>query len=235
MANKTWYQEIFNSEQVTNLAVSGSGNKYIAESVMSYMIHRGEADFVFVNWSGLNRIDFTMPIGLQAGYQDPGAPDRITENSRYWTNDMAPWRDKAVNLRIEDKITRMMYQEKDYRNAKSQSLMQVINLQNFLKARGTEYLFCFMYDYTNQDFDHNHLVKESLGEDRDGFSTFGTVSKEDLLYQEIDQSRTLTPSGMDWALTQDKDYFKDSTHLHPEGYRTWAREMLEQYKIIKHS
>jgi len=221
-----WYSEIFDYQSVTDLAVAGSGNRYIAESVMDRVIYHADVDFVLVNWSGLNRIDFALPRGLPAGYRDPSSPRRVTENSQYWTNNMAPWRDRSVSLHIDERLTRLMYQEKAYRSVKSQSLLQVILLQDFLRARGIPYLCCFLYDYANLDFDHNHLTHECQSE---GFSTLGSVAATELLLQELDPKHTLWPAGLDWALTQHNDLFKDSTHLTTQGYRLWARELLRQY------
>lgn len=223
-----WYREIFDHGTVTNLAVPGSGNRYIAESVMDHVIHHPDVDFVFVNWSGLNRLDFALPRGLPAGYQDPYSPQRQTWNSQYWTNNMAPWRDRAVSIQIDEPLTRMMYQEKGYRSVKAQNLLQVILLQDFLRCRGIPYLYCFLYDYVNADFDHNHLTGEAL--DHDGFSTLGSVDPEEPLLRQIDWDHCLTPSGLDWALRQDANMMQDSVHLTNTGYRLWAMELLRQYR-----
>ena len=230
LADKTWYQEIFDSEQVTNLAVRGAGNKYIAESVMSHIAENPGVERVFVNWSGLNRVDIPLPLGVKTSYTDPDGKDRTTSASRYWTNIMAPWRDKDSRIHIEERLIRLMYQEKGYTSVKNQSLISMINLQNFLKVRQIPYLFCFPYDYTNPDFDHNHLTGET---ETDGFSTLGSTHKGHPMLGELDREFCMEPAGIDWALRQDEDHFKDSIHLTQEGYRAWAREMLKQYNITK--
>jgi len=139
---------------------------------------------------------------------------------------MAPWRDKDVKIPIDTELVRMMYQEKDYRSVKAQSLIGLLNLQNFLKIKDMDYRFCFMYDYTNKDFDHNHLT----GEGHDGYSTMGTVDKDNVYLAQIDQSRVLMPHGIDWAMKQKEDLFQDSIHLTDDGYRKWARELLKSYQ-----
>jgi hypothetical protein len=228
LADRTWYQEIFDCEQVTNLAVSGAGNKYIAESVMSHIVENPGVDYVFVIWSGLNRVDIPLPLGVRTSYTDPDAKDRTTSASRYWTNIMAPWRDKDSHIHIEEKLIRLMYQEKGYTSVKNQSLINMINLQDFLKVRQIPYLFCFLYDYTNPDFDHNHLTGET---ETNAFCTLGSTHKENPILRELDRKFCMEPAGMDWALGQDKDHFKDPIHLTDDGYRAWARELLKQYNI----
>ena len=210
LADRTWYQEIFDCEQVTNLAVSGAGNKYIAESVMSHIVENPGVDYVFVIWSGLNRVDIPLPLGVRTSYTDPDAKDRTTSASRYWTNIMAPWRDKDSHIHIEEKLIRLMYQEKGYTSVKNQSLINMINLQDFLKVRQIPYLFCFLYDYTNPDFDHNHLTGET---ETNAFCTLGSTHKENPILRELDRKFCMEPAGMDWALGQDKDHFKDPIHL----------------------
>ena len=234
LANRTWYREIFDSEQVTNLAVAGAGNKYIAESVMSHIVENPGVDRVFVNWSGLIRVDIPLPLGVGTSYTDGGAKDRITKSSRYWTNDQAPWRDKDSHIHIEERLIRLMYQEKGYVSVKNQALISMINLQDFLKVRQIPYLFCFLYDYTNPDFDHNHLTGETETE-TEGFSTLGSTHKENPMLGELDREFCMEPAGIDWALRQDEDHFEDSIHLTQEGYRAWAGEMLRQYNITKQS
>jgi len=230
LANKTWYQEIFDSEQVTNLAVEGSGNKYIAESVMSHIMENPGVAYVFVNWSGLNRIDIPLPLAITTEYKDPGATHRSTTASRYWTNNMAPWRDREAKIPVDERLVRLMYQEKGYTSVKSQSLLAIINLQNFLKARQIPYLFSFVYDYTNPDFDHNHLTGEA---ETVAFSTLGSVSKDHPMWAEIDQEFCLAPAGLDWAMRQPEDLIVNGEHLTGTGYRAWAGQMLEQYNITK--
>jgi hypothetical protein len=227
MAEQDWHREIFHSQTVTNLAVPASGNKYIAESVISHIVENPGVDYVLVNWSGLVRVDIPLPLRARPPYDDKFAVDRTTETSRYWANDMAPWRDKNTKIKIEERLTRIMYQEKGYASVKNQALLSVVNLQNFLKVRKIPYLFSFLYDYTNTDFDHNHLTAESK---MVHWSTLGTVPDSHPLLAEIDRANCLEPAGIDWALTQPQDLFEDPLHLTDHGLRAWAREMLKYYQ-----
>ena len=126
----------------------------------------------------------------------------------------------------------MMYQEKGYTSVKNQALFSMINLQDFLKVRKIPYLFCFMYDYDNKDFDHNHLTGEANTE---AFSTLGSVDGSHPVLAELDRRFCLEPSGLDWALRQpmQSKIMKDTIHLTNEGYHAWAREMMKKSKITK--
>ena len=221
---RDWIQEIYDAEKITNLSLPGAGNRFISDSVISHLSRESTVDKVLVCGSGLNRIDIPLPKKLRPNWQSDSFQGE-TEDAIYHTNHMAPWRDKDVKIPIDTELVRMMYQEKDYRSVKAQSLIGLLNLQNFLKIKDMDYRFCFMYDYTNKDFDHNHLT----GEGHDGYSTMGTVDKDNVYLAQIDQSRVLMPYGIDWAMKQKEDLFQDSIHLTDDGYRKWARELLKSY------
>lgn len=223
---KDWFNEIYDHQRITNLSYPGAGNKYIADSVMEYLVNDRSVTQVLVCWSGLVRIDIPLPKKVRPEWHDIETKGQTT-HSTYYSNERAPWRDRNAKLRIENDLLRLMYQEVDYRSVKNQSLVSMINLQNFLKVNGVEYRFCFMYDYTNEDFDHSHLKKES---DFDGFSTLGIVGKDNTMLNQLDRNFVLEPAGIDWALKQDEDIFKDAIHLTNEGYRKWAKELLKSHK-----
>ena len=225
-SGKDWINEIYDHTKITNLSYPGAGNKYIADSVMEYLVNDRSVTQVFICWSGLVRIDIPLPKKVRPQWHDIYTKGQTT-NSTYYTNDMAPWRDKNSKLRIENDMVRLMYQEKDYRSVKNQSLVSMINLQNFLKINRVDYRFCFMYDYTNKDFDHNHLTTESKF---DGFSTLGSIDKDNGFLNQLDGNFVLDPAGLDWALRQNEDLLEDSIHLTNDGYRKWAKELLKSYR-----
>ena len=227
MANPCrWADQIFQAQATVNLAVPGAGNGFISHSVIDHVITVGRPDFVFVNWTGLNRVDIALPRNLSPGFLDNEAKNRQTTWARYHTNHSAPWRDRSHRIPVDEPLVRMMYQEKDYRTVKSLSLIHVINLQDFLKVRRIPYLFCFIYDYTNADLDHNHLTNET----EDSFSGLGSLPVADPMLAQLDTQYILRPTGMEWAMSQSEDLFKDQIHLKTEGLLAWADEMLKYYQ-----
>ena len=227
---KNWFNEIYNAKKMTNLSILGAGNRFICDSVIDYLIEDDSVDKVFICLSGLIRMDIPLPKKVKPDWKFLSTTAKSftgdTDHSTYHTNQMAPWRGKDIKLPVETELVRLQYQEKNYNSVKSQSLLSVIHLQNFLKVKGIDYRFSFMYDYSNQDFDHNHLSGEGKGD----FSTLGSVSSDNKLLAQIDRSFVLEPAGLDWALRQDDDLFSDGMHLTAEGYNRWARELLKSYK-----
>jgi hypothetical protein len=81
----TWPSVIFPSDQfaVTNLAKSGAGNDYIANSIQFNADSR--PDFVYVLWSGINRTDFRVPyFGIFKKHRIGSYLSATVGNSRYF-------------------------------------------------------------------------------------------------------------------------------------------------------
>jgi hypothetical protein len=170
---KDWFDEIYEAKKTTNLSMLGAGNKFICDSVIDHILKDESVDQVFVCLSGLIRLDIPLPKGINPRWLSLSSTAKSfssdTDYSTYHTNQMAPFRGKDIKLPVETELVRTQYQEKHYTSVKSQSLLNIIHLQNFLKVKGIKYRFSLMYDYTNQDFDHNHLTGEGDG----NFSTMG--------------------------------------------------------------
>lgn len=220
-ANKDWFTEIMEYEKVTNLSYPGAGNMYIRDSVKEHLVQNQDTDFVFVVWGGLLRLDVALPKAMRPKWHEIETKGE-TNTAAYYTNSMAPWRDRAVELPIEDPLVRMSYQQKGYQTVKDQSLNAIIDLQDLLQGQGVDYRFAFMYDYTNTDFDHNHLTGES---GHDGFSTLGSTETSNPILKHLDGDKCLSPFGLDWALSQPQELMKDAIHLTDQGYRSWAKNL----------
>ena len=61
--NQTWPEMLIPNSKITNLGISSAGNEYIANSII-YQISKNNSnkpDFVFMLFSGINRIDLKVP------------------------------------------------------------------------------------------------------------------------------------------------------------------------------
>jgi hypothetical protein len=59
MPGSVWPEHLFGPHKILNLAKSGAGNNYISNSILYNLDYK--PDFVFVLWSGINRIDLRVP------------------------------------------------------------------------------------------------------------------------------------------------------------------------------
>jgi hypothetical protein len=85
--SQNWPEYLFDSENqtVVNLAKGGSGNYHISNTV-TYNIDKINPDFVFVLWSGINRIDMRVPNSylFEQYRQDGNYGDSIIGNSMFF-------------------------------------------------------------------------------------------------------------------------------------------------------
>lgn len=81
--NQTWPKQLVNSDfKICNLGRSGAGNTYISNSITANLHQK--PNFVFVLWSGINRIELRTPTYKTFNkYQSTGLKHDVG-NSRYW-------------------------------------------------------------------------------------------------------------------------------------------------------
>lgn len=217
---KDWFTKIFEAKEIRNLGRAGAGNKFISESIITEIIEGFKPDFVLVVWSGLLRFDFPLSKKITSNNYNVYGD---TKYSKYLFNYCAPFRDKSKNMPVQNELTDWLYNEKDYINVKSQSLLQILSCQNFLKANNIPYRFTFIYNFLDKNFDHNHLVNEKTKEN--GFmATLGSVDKHHPILNYIDQDMIIGPFGLDIGLRQGL-LKNDGFHLTKKGLNVWANEL----------
>ena len=225
--NQEWLSGFIDADTVTNLAWSASGNRYIADSVKWHVQNSETPDMVWVNWSGLNRVDWPLPVEMTPDFQSRSlSENRVLGHTRYWSTGGAPFMGYP-DFGVDTPLTRMMYQERAYRMIRRQNLWHIVRLQTFLRARGIEFVFTFMYDYTCKDWDYDHLQNRENG----SHYAKGTCDAADPIYQMIDQSRVVSPAGLDWAYRQaDGVITEDGSHLTKTGMEQRATQLRQNYQ-----
>lgn len=59
---RTWPNKIWPTSTIYNLARSGSSNRYISDSIIQSIDLCNKPDFVFILWTGLNKLDLIVPV-----------------------------------------------------------------------------------------------------------------------------------------------------------------------------
>jgi hypothetical protein len=59
--NKEWPTHLFPSSDISNFAESASSNRYISDSIVHNIDLNDKPDFVFILWTGLNKLDIQLP------------------------------------------------------------------------------------------------------------------------------------------------------------------------------
>jgi hypothetical protein len=61
ITSKPWTEIVWPDADVTNMAKSGASNRWISDSIISTVDLAEKPDFVFILWSGLNKMDLVLP------------------------------------------------------------------------------------------------------------------------------------------------------------------------------
>jgi hypothetical protein len=61
-ANAEWPTYLWPNASMTNMASSGASNRYISDSITQSIDLKNKPDFVFILWSGLNKLDLVLPV-----------------------------------------------------------------------------------------------------------------------------------------------------------------------------
>lgn len=71
-----WPSRLFPSADVLNLARGGSSNRFISDSIVYSIDVENKPDFVFILWTGLNKLDMILP--------DSPAIEKLAFSNRYY-------------------------------------------------------------------------------------------------------------------------------------------------------
>lgn len=61
IAQFDWPKHIWTNSNITNLSLSGASNKYISDSIINTVDLKNKPDYVFILWTGLNKLDIVLP------------------------------------------------------------------------------------------------------------------------------------------------------------------------------
>jgi hypothetical protein len=143
-----WPSRIHRSNIVKNLACAGAGNRYIGQSVVLELLQdREHYDLVLVMWSGLQRVDFLVNDFVY----DAIDTNRASVDGLYcyaFFGDSYTHKHNQSLLRDTGKEIFKLSNEETLGCA---SLIEMINLQNFLKANSIPYRFMSYVNYWDDD------------------------------------------------------------------------------------
>lgn len=154
LSDGTWSLPLARLGNITNLAVPGAGNEYIADSVINHVLSGKPVDMVLVMWTGLQRQDFLIDPAVQDDHKMPMLT--VRENVRFSpAGGMQDFPSAATARAKKEMFTIGNELVFAYRG-----LMQIIKLEHFLKARGIPYLFMSYINYWN---DEDYIVNSNFG------------------------------------------------------------------------
>jgi hypothetical protein len=202
-------------DKYINLSAAGSGNRYITNSMQEHISSNGAPDYVFLQYSGLNRID--LPCAKHDTLIDYGYQTE-TEFSNWihsggmtgsWLGNRQCW-----------KLFYQLYNDADQTNIIAQNLFEIENGINFLKLRNIPFNWSTYYDYYNPP---NDIVLQ------DGRLCTATQK----IYDDIDKSHKVQSCIVNHIASKNPEWlYKDRVHWKHAGGMDWLNNFKNQF-IIK--
>tara|TARA_R110000796_G_scaffold45937_5_gene111078 strand:+ start:2700 stop:3464 length:765 start_codon:yes stop_codon:yes gene_type:complete len=169
-----WLQEQRPDWEINSVAEAAAGNQYIANSVTDELLKDNSYDMVLVMWSGVSRLDFLTDVSdpdwsaLFDSYGFYRRMDNGTLGYIFSGGEMGTW----FQNKVAYKMFYEQYKVSSHASLAYTNLMEMVKLQNLLKARGKKYYFMSYVNYwgtgehvsPNGDFgvaaipEVNHLV-----------------------------------------------------------------------------
>lgn len=151
--------------QTKNVACSGAGNRYIADSIIDH--YDDSIDSVYVFFSGLHRVDITIPKDLADIYIDNYKFHSTLKDTTYIFSGgmVGTWQGQETETDIKN-LFKDQYKTFNLNYLAENSLLNVAKCLNFLKSKNIKYKWSFIYDifcnYENESFGHStgHVTKD---------------------------------------------------------------------------
>jgi len=248
-----WIKQIFPEHDVTNLARSGAGNKFISDSVVNTISLSDRPDFVVIVWSNLSFVDLQLPLtdttkslfeqykyyGVinNVGYWFSGGNKFIELCNNYENIRAQSWPDiktvdDFINLPID--IQQECY-DADllwYNPATVEGRIQNFVMMQYMNNRVYHEELAFNHIVSCCNFlDHHKIpyrftfVENPFGK---GHKSFGRLPKDHRLFGRINWRNYIARTPFEYGL--EKDLLRsDKYHLTADGYDQWARSISNQF------
>lgn len=201
-----WLKELKPEWEIKSLAEAAAGNQYIANSITDELLLDNSYDLVLVMWSGVSRLDFLTDVtdpDWSALFDSYGFYRRMNNGTLGYIfsgGEMGTW----FQNKVAHKMFYEQYKVSSHASLAYTNLMEMVKLQNLLKAKGKKYYFMSYVNYwgngkhvsPNGDFgvkdipEVNHLVN-SLERNRWIF----TNSAGDGIYEMSKEAKSFKPDG----------------------------------------
>jgi hypothetical protein len=222
-----WLQEAMPSWEIKSLAEAAAGNQYITNSITDELLQDTSYDTVIVMWSGVSRLDYLTDISnpdwnsLFDSYGFYRRMDNGTLGYIFSGGEMGTW----FRNPVAHKMFNEMYKVSSHATLAYINLMEMVKLQNLLKAKGKKYYFMSYVNYWN---DLEHVSPNG---------DFGVMAMPEVrhLIKEFEFHRWIflndSKDGI-YELSKQHNSFKpDNFHPSDEMQQLWAARILERIEL----
>ena len=153
--SETILQKRNNTYNLINLSIAGAGNHYIAGSFSEFLHYMPKPDYVYLQFTGLNRIDLPFAkklvipdYGFQSAAAKENQPEVFQQIEKNWVCS-GGYTGSWLNQSILKRIFNYMYDVNDQNSTNVQSLAQVFNCLALCETFKIPHNWTFYYDPTN--------------------------------------------------------------------------------------
>jgi hypothetical protein len=245
-----WCYDLFPEAEILNLARSGTGNRYIADSIISAIDPQHPPKAVFIVWSNINNVDVLLPVNSTTTQlvTDHGYYGKINSTYYYFSggNKFVPHiANNYLNIKQSDWPTVVTVD--DYINLpqniqeeckehqlfwfKKNTLEEKI--QNYIMVQylsSTKYHEDSSYNsiVTCQNFLELHKIPYQFTFVENPFGRrnkqFGKLTKTHKMYSQINWSKYISNTPYEYGLKYNL-IGTDGYHLTVNGFNQWAQSM----------
>jgi len=205
-----------------DLSYPGAGNKYIADSTIHYL-NQSQYDIVLVMWSGLTRLDIPLSdITYFENYFNKSLLG-MSAGTRYVMSGgvVGNWLDDPIATLLFENTYKFM----QYQDLALLSLLEIIKLQSFLKAKNIKYYFMSYINYWNQP---KEWFSKNLDQGLNNYPMLDDITKE------IDFNNWIFSNdnrdGVYELALQNNDFWDDNYHPGKETQRQWGEIVIDRLR-----
>ena len=233
LANPSWPHhtaDILKIKNVVNLAVSGAGNTYICNSIIDYIEDfkpDPEKTLVTVMWSGIGRKDILVSgeywyllsqYPFKKEYKNN--PDSYYVFSSGMSNS---WRDHDETRKLFEPL----YLRDDPFSLCKQSLINFVNLENYLKVRNYKFKFTSFINQWQVDKQSADNGDYSLGYFASNFAMYKNLNFDNWFF--VDQQKNSFYEYAKWNNMLNDDKFHPAPPAHLKYAEQFVTLALKEY------
>lgn len=218
-----YLKDLCPEDSIVSVAEAAAGNQYIGDSIVRSVL-KDKPDMVLVMWSGVSRLDYLTSLEDSAWeklFDTYGFYRRLPEGKLGYIfsgGQMGTW----FKHPVAHKMFNEMYKVSSPLSLAHINIMEMVKLQNFLKAQNIPYKFM---SYVNYWTDGDHLSPNG---------DFGVANMPEIKYliDSIDFSQ--------WVFGNDKkqclyEMAKDMNNFMPDGFHPAAEAHQKWAELVKES
>lgn len=220
-----YLQRLLPDHQLKSVAEAAAGNQYICDSIIRETLN-DHYDQVLVMWSGVSRLDYLTSLEDPAWnelFDSYGFFRRLPDGKLGWIfsgGQMGTW----FKHPVAHKMFYEMYKVSSELSLATINLMEIIKLQNYLKAKNIPYKFM---SYVNYWTSGKHLSPNG---------DFGVLDFPELkpIINEIDFSQWIFDGERRciYDLAKDlKNFEQDGFHPAGQTHDQWAKLVRDQLQL----